>query len=118
MDGFLGKKEYAARPATRLTTKLQPLLCLECSIWQVFFRKSFTDSITACFLSRSLSVRCNIPGFLAFFFCLVINSTPLSRSSTNSFLETYPLSANSFPKRLFGKLFYDFPVTVIYIAWR
>ena len=43
-EGFLGRKEYAERPDIKLTTKLQMLLCLECSIWQVFFRKSFTDS--------------------------------------------------------------------------
>lgn len=108
MDGFFGKKEYAQRPATRLTTKLQLLLYLECSIWQVFFRKSFTDSITARLRRKSLSVRCSIPGCLAFFFCLVINSTPFSRSSTNSFLETYPLSANNFPKRSFVRNFMTF----------
>ena len=31
-DGFLGKKEYATIPETRFVTKLQQLLCLECSI--------------------------------------------------------------------------------------
>lgn len=39
IDGFLGKKEYAAMPDTRFTTKLQQLLCLECSIWHIFLRK-------------------------------------------------------------------------------
>ena len=108
MDGFFSKKEYAARPATKLTTKLHLFLCLECSIWQVFFKKSFTDSITARFRSRSLSVRCSIPGFLVFFFCLMISSTPFSRSSTNNFLDAYPLSANSFPKRFFVRDFMTF----------
>ena len=55
IDGFLGKKEYAAMPDTRFTTKLQQLLCLECSIWHIFLRKSLTDSITARFLRSILS---------------------------------------------------------------
>lgn len=47
--------------------------------------------------------KAQIPGFLAFFFCFVISSTPLSRSSSNSFLYAYPLSANSFPNSFFVK---------------
>lgn len=31
--GFLGRKEYAIRPATRLTTKLRQFPCLGCSIF-------------------------------------------------------------------------------------
>ena len=89
MDGFFSKKEYAQRPATRLTTKLRLLLCLECSIWQVFFRNSIINFITARFRNRSLSVRCSIPELLAFFFCLVIHSTPFSRSPTNSFPKKF-----------------------------
>lgn len=108
MDGFLSKKEYAQSPATRLTTKLRLLLCLECYIWQVFFKKSLTDSIMARFLNKSLSVRHNMLGFLAFFFCFVISSTPFSNNSANNFLDTYPLSANSFPKRLFVRCFMTF----------
>ena len=92
---FFCKKEYFTRPATKLTTKLQQLLCLECSIWQIFFEKSLTNSITALFRRKSLSERRNISGF----FCLVINSIYYFKRSSNSFLETYPLSANNLQKR-------------------
>ena len=108
MDGFFGKKEYAQRPAITFTTKLQLLLCLECSIWQVFFKKSLTDSIMARFLKKSRSAKRIIPCFFAFLFCLVISSTSRSRSSSNRFLETYPLSANTFPKISFVRYFMTF----------
>lgn len=115
MDGFWSKKEYAARPAIRLTTKLQLLLCLECSIWQVFFRKLFTDSITARFLNRSLSVKRSIPGFFAFFFCLVMSCTPLSNSFSNSFLDTYPYLQTVFRKVL-CQVFHNLLVAAVYLA--
>lgn len=69
-DGFFGKKEYAAIPETKFTTKLQQLLCLECSIWHIFLRKSFTNSITVRFL-RSILLEISIePLVLVLFFVL------------------------------------------------
>ena len=68
IDGFFGKNEYAAIPDTKFATKLQQLLCLECSIWHIFLRKSFTDSITARFLRNILSESFIKPLVLAFFF--------------------------------------------------
>lgn len=69
IDGFLGKKEYAAMPETRFTMKLQQLLCLECSIWHIFLRKPFTDSVTARFLMSILSENSIRPLVFEFFFC-------------------------------------------------
>ena len=54
IDGFLCNKEYATMPETKFTTNLQQFLCLECSIWHTFLRKSFTNSITARFLRSIL----------------------------------------------------------------
>jgi len=70
IDGFFGKNEYAAIPDTKFATKLQQLLCLECSIWHIFLRKSFTNSITVRFL-RSILLEISIePLVLVLFFVL------------------------------------------------
>ena len=87
IDGFLGKKEYAAIPETKFTKKLQQLLCLECSIWHIFLRKSFTDSITARFLRSILSESLIRLLVLAFFFCFVTSCMPFSQSLPVNFWE-------------------------------
>ena len=87
IDGFLGKKEYAAIPETKFTKKLQQLLCLECSIWHIFLRKSIIDSITARFLKSILSESSRILFFLAFFFCFVTSCMPFSQRLPVSFWE-------------------------------
>lgn len=75
IDGLLGKKEYAAMPETKFTTKLQQLLCLECSVWHMFLRKSFTDYITARFLSSILSEHfIRLLVFVFFLFCNRLDS--------------------------------------------
>ena len=88
IDGFFGKNEYATSPDTRLVIKLPPLLCLECSIWQIFFKKSFTLSITARFLNRMRSLNCSNLWFLLFFLCLVIKAM---------FFFTFGLRSSTFP---------------------
>ena len=72
MDGFFGKKQYAAKAASVLTTKFSTLLCLECSTWAMFFNSSLTVSMMALFLSRSLSEMLIKDPFMLFF-SLVIN---------------------------------------------
>jgi hypothetical protein len=62
----------------------------------MFFRKSFTDSITARFRNSILSI-ISISLFFMFFRSLVINWIPCRYKRSNSTSEIYPLSSNSFP---------------------
>ncbi len=55
MEGFFGKKQYAAIALRALVMKFANDLCLECSIWAIFFNSSLTDSTTALFRSIILS---------------------------------------------------------------
>ena len=87
MLGFLGKKLYAIRPVIIFTRKLPKLLCLECSIWQMFLSSSFTVSITDRFLSSILSLIV-INEFFILFLTDVINWMP----STN---KTYSLDLSA-----------------------
>lgn len=97
MEGFLSKKEYAAKADSILIMKLSKHLCLVCSIWHMFFNSSFTDSISALFLSIIRS--CNsIKAFFIFFRSLVTRCTPSIKSCSNKSFEMYPLSPKSFPK--------------------
>jgi hypothetical protein len=45
MEGFFGKKLYAANPASMLTIKLAMERWRECSIWQIFFNSSLIVSM-------------------------------------------------------------------------
>ena len=82
--------------------KLQGLLCLECSIWEMFFNWSFIVSIIDLFLSKILSCKFIILFFI-FLFNLVINCKFLWKSSLNNLDEIYPLSPNNFPHKFFVK---------------
>ena len=55
MHGFFGNKQYAATAPNILTMKLSKHLCLVCSTWAMFLSSSFTVSMIALFLRRSLS---------------------------------------------------------------
>ena len=66
IDGFFGKKEYAAIPETKFITKLQQLLCLVYSIWHIFLRKPL-NHLQILLQHVSLKVFCQkAPGFLSF----------------------------------------------------
>ena len=68
IDGFFGKKEYAAIPETKFVTKLQQLLCLECSIWHIFLRKPLKH-LQILLQHVFLKVFCQkAPGFLSSLF--------------------------------------------------
>ncbi len=89
-------------PAIILLRKLPKLLCLECSIWQMFLSSSLTVSITERFLSNILSEIVIKQFFILFLIC-VISCTPSTKSSLASSLPTYPLSPNSLPNILSKK---------------
>ena len=55
MHGFFGNKQYAVTAPNILTMKLSKHLCLVCSTWAMFLSSSFTVSMIALFLRRSLS---------------------------------------------------------------
>jgi hypothetical protein len=67
-----------------------------CSTWHMFFRKSFTDSITARFPNSILSL-ISISLFFICFRSLVINGMPFLYKRSNSPWELYPRSPKSFP---------------------
>ena len=80
-----------------LAIKLLNDLCLECSIWAIFFNSSFTVSINARFRNRILSSTL-INEFLMLFFTLVSNCIPFKNRFSNRAWPIYhPLSAQSFP---------------------
>ena len=104
--GFLGKKQYATIADNILVIKLEKLLCLECSIWHMFFNSSFTVSITDLFLSNILS--CNsISVFFILFLIPVIKWMPSINNSSTKFLSIYPLSAYNL-WRIFSTNFLSF----------
>ena len=78
MEGFFGKKQYAAKAASVLTTKFSTLLCLECSTRAMFFNSSLTISMMALFLSRILSDTLIKAPFMLFF-SLVISCIPSTK---------------------------------------
>ena len=98
MHGFLGKKQYAANAPSKLTTKLQNDLCLECSTCAMFFSSSLTVSIIALFLVSSLSDILMIAPFMLLL-SFVISCIPSTKRRWNSSLPIYPLSPTSFPYR-------------------
>jgi hypothetical protein len=57
MDGFFGKKQYAAKTAKRFIRKLAGLLCLECSTWHKFLISLLIVSITDHLRRRILSLK-------------------------------------------------------------
>lgn len=85
-----------------LAIKLLNDLCLECSIWAIFFNSSFTVSINARFRNRILSSTL-INEFLMLFFTLVSNCIPFKNRFSNRAWPIYPLSAQSFPLISFRK---------------
>ena len=94
--GFFGNKQYTAITPNRLMMKLSKLLCQECSTCAMFLSSSFTVSIMALFLSKSLSeTLINAPFMLLF--NLVISCIPSTKSLWKRFLLMYPLSPNSLP---------------------
>ena len=76
--------------------KLSKHLCLECSTCAMFLSSSFTVSIMALFLSKSLSETLIKAPFMLLF-NLVISCIPSTKSLWKRFLPMYPLSPNSLP---------------------
>ena len=89
-------------PTKRLEQKLFIDRCLVCSIWQMFFSWSLTDSIRARLRKRTLSCRC-IREFFIFRLRLVIMWISSTNNRSNRSCEMYPLSATSLPKSLLVK---------------
>ena len=76
---LLWKQAIAAIAPNKLTMKLSKHLCMECSTCAMFFSSSFTISIMALFLSKSLSeTLINAPFMLLF--NLVISCIPSAES--------------------------------------
>ena len=95
MVGFFGKKQYAAKAASRFTMKLSKHLCLECSIWAIFLSSSFTVSMMALFLSRSLSDTDIIAPFMLLL-SFVMSCMPSTKRRWKSSLPIYPYVSNEF----------------------
>ena len=100
MAGFFSKKQYAAIAERAFARKLLKDLCLECSIWAIFFSSSFTVSMTALFRMRILSF-IFISTFFMLFLILEINWIPFRNKVSNKVFPMYPLSAHNFPLILF-----------------
>ena len=96
MHGFLENRQKAAMATNKLTMKLSKHLCLECSTCAMFLSSSFTVSIMALFLSKSLSETLIKAPFMLLF-NLVISCIPSTKSLWKRFLPMYPLSPNSLP---------------------
>ena len=71
----------------KLTMKLSKHLCLECSTCAMFLSSSFTVSIMALFLSKSLSETLIKAPFMLFFnlviSCISVNEKPLKEVLTD-----------------------------------
>ena len=76
--------------------KLSKHLCLECSTCAIFLSSSFTLSIMALFLSKSLAETLIKAPFMLLF-NLVISCIPSTNSLWKRFLPMYPLSLTSLP---------------------
>ena len=83
MAGSFSKKQYAAIAPKAFAMKLLNDLCLECSIWAIFFSSSLTVSIIALFLRQILSATL-MREFFILFLAFVISCTP----STNRFSKS------------------------------
>ena len=76
---LLWKQAIAAIAPNKLTMKLSKHLCMECSTCAMFFSSSFTVSIMALFLSKSLSETLIKAPFMLLF-NLVISCIPSTKS--------------------------------------
>ena len=76
--------------------KLSKHLCPECSACAIFLSSSFTVSIMALFLSKSLSETL-IKAHFMLLFSLVIICIPSTNSLWKRFLPMYPLSPTGLP---------------------
>ena len=76
--------------------KLSEHLCPECSTCAMFLSSSFTVSIMALFLSKSLSETLIKAPFMLLF-NLVISCIPSTKSLWERFLLIYPLSPTGLP---------------------
>jgi hypothetical protein len=94
-DGLCGKKLQAGNAPTRFTRKLARLRHRLCSTWQIFFRKSFADSMTARFRGNSFS---SISICLSFTPLLsrVVSFIPLRYSRSNSSHDIHSRSPKNF----------------------
>lgn len=89
-----------------MTIKLSKHLCLECSTCAIFLSSSFTVSIMALFLSKSLSETLIKAPFILLF-SLVISCIPSTNSLWKRFLLMYPLSPTSLPYMKSTKALYS-----------
>lgn len=85
IEGFFGKKQYAAMALKVLVMKLADDWCLKCSIWAMFLSLSFTDS-TKILLRNIILSMTGISEYFMLFLTLVTSWIPFMNRNLNSCL--------------------------------